>query len=49
MGDKIGWLVCAACITSNFIRAGIVLSFGVFIAEFRQLYQSPMAELGEVI
>lgn len=48
MGDKIGWIVCIACIVSNFIRAGIVLSFGTFIAEFRRLYQNPMAELGEI-
>lgn len=47
MGDMIGWIVCAASSANIFIRGGIVFSFGAFIAEFKQLYQCPMAELGK--
>ena len=48
MGDMTGWIVCMASIANIFIRSGVVFSFGAFIAEFKQLYHSPMAELGEV-
>lgn len=47
MSEKNGWIVCIACVIHNFIISAIAYSFGVFIAEFQQLYQISMAELGK--
>lgn len=48
MSDRTGWIVCVACVINIFCRGGVVYGFGSFIAELKQLYHTPMAELGKL-
>ena len=45
--DRNGWIICVVSILINIVRSGITFTFGLYIAEFRRLYQSPMAELSK--
>lgn len=45
--NKNGWIVCLNVIILHLIRTGLFNSFGIFIAEFRKLYGTPMAVLSE--
>lgn len=45
-GDRFGWAVCIAGVFLNLFRNIPPYCFGVFIAEFKRIYDRPMVELG---
>ena len=45
-GDRFGWVVCVAGVFLNLFRTIPPYCFGVFIAEYKKIYDRPMVELG---
>ena len=49
VADSKGWLICAAVLFITVIRSGITYSFGVFVAQLRNIYKRPMSEISECL